>query len=112
MDTMISDTGEGVVVVQSDDRDHIEEVHDVSRPCNVINTELNQQLDNCLAPVTEHDLLLHVHLGSEQLEEDNFTERMPGSGNHSGNNAGDNIICKFVLPLVSLYFVCYTLILS
>ena len=116
MDTMISDMGEGVAVVQSDDRDPIEEVHDVSRSCNVINSEPNQQLNNCLAPVPEHDLLLHVdslvHLGPDQLEEEHFTERMPGSGNHSGNNAGDNIICQCVLPLVSLYFVCYTLILS
>ena len=108
MDTMISDMGEGVAVVQSDDRDPIEEVHDVSRPCNVINSEPNQQLNNCLAPVPEHDLLLPVdslvHLGSDQLEAEDFSGTMPGRGNHSGSDAGEYVSCQCVLHIVSLLF--------
>jgi hypothetical protein len=74
MDTVKSDVGEGVAVEQSDVRDPIEELHVVSRANKVLPnediSELNQQLNpvnNCLATVHEHDLLLHVD-STEHME--------------------------------------------
>jgi hypothetical protein len=100
---------EGLPIVQSEVCDPIEEVHMV--PSIDVTSELKQQLsqvNSCLEPVPEHDLLLPVdslvHLGSNQLEAEDFSGTMPGRGNHSGSNAGEYDFCQCVLLIVSLLF--------
>ena len=116
MDTVNSSIAEeGLPVVQSEVWDPIEEVHVVSRAAMVpsveVNLELKQQMsqvNSCLKPVPEHDLLLPVdslvHLGSDQLEAEDFSGTMPGRGNHSGSDAGEYVSCQCVLHIVSLLF--------
>ena len=106
---------EGLPVVQSEVWDPIEEVNVVSKAAMVpsveVNSELKQQLsrvNSCLEPLPEHDLLLNVdslvHLGSDQLEVKDFSRTIPGSGNHSGSDAGEYVSCQCVLHIVSLLF--------
>ena len=110
MDTVSSRMGEeGLPIVQSEVCDPIEEVHMV--PSIEVTSELKQQLsqvNNCLEPVPEHNLLLPVdsvvHLGSDQLEAEDFSRTMPGRGNHSGSNAGEYVSCQCDLHIVSLLF--------
>ena len=80
-------------------------------PSVEVNSELKQQLsqvNSCLEPLPEHDLLLHVdslvHLGSDQLEVKDFSRTIPGGGNHSGSDAGEYVSCQCVLHIVSLLF--------
>jgi hypothetical protein len=117
MDTVRSSMGEeGLQIVQSEVCDPIEEVYVFSRadmvPCIEVISELNQQLsqvNSCLEPVLEHELLQHVdslvHLGSDQLEEEDFPGTISACGNHSGSDAGEYVSC-----ILSSFFVSYAFI--
>ena len=108
MDAISSDIEKGVADEQNYVWDPIEEVQDVLMPDivppNAVNSELKQQLNQvniCLAPVPEHELLLHVdshvHQGSGQIAVEDFSGTMSGSGNNSGSDAGEYLLLQSCL---------------